>query len=68
MMYDIKSYYAAKSMHDAIDALSADKDAVLIAGGTDVLIRLRKGMHPGCTLVSIHRLPELGNGVNRVGL
>ena len=58
-MYDIKSCYPAKSVQDAIEALSADEKAVLIAGGTDVLINLRAGKHTGCTLVSIHRLPQL---------
>lgn len=61
-MYDIKSYYAAKSVQDAIRALSLDQTAELVSGGTDVLIRLREGKHPDCSLISIHRLPEL-NGI-----
>ena len=63
-MYDIKSFYAAESVQDAVRALAADESAVLISGGTDVLVKLREGEHAGCALVSIHRLPELA-GVRR---
>ena len=58
-MYDIKSFYAATSVQDAIRALAADETAVLVSGGTDVLVKLREGGHAGCALVSIHRLPQL---------
>ena len=42
-MYDIIGFYAAKSVADAVRALSAQPDAILIAGGTDVLISVREG-------------------------
>ena len=38
-MFDIKSFYEAKSVQDAIDALVKDENAEIISGGTDVLIR-----------------------------
>jgi xanthine dehydrogenase FAD-binding subunit len=63
-MYDIRSFYPATSVQDAIRALAADETAVLISGGTDVLVKLREGGHTNCALVSIHRLPEL-TGVRR---
>lgn len=58
-MYDIIGFYAAKSVADAVRALSAQSDAILIAGGTDVLISVREGKLSGRPLVSIHGLPEL---------
>lgn len=58
-MYDIKSFYEAKSVQDAIAALVADENAEIISGGTDVLIRVREGRDAGKSLVSIHNIPEL---------
>ena len=58
-MFDIKSFYEAKSVNDAVRALSEDENALLISGGTDVLIRLREGKDAGASLVSIHNIPEL---------
>lgn len=58
-MYDISGFYAAKSVADAVRALRENPDAVLISGGTDVLIKVREGKLAGKTLVSIHELPEL---------
>lgn len=58
-MYDIKSFYEAKSVQDAIAALQADEQAEIISGGTDVLIRVREGRDAGKALVSIHNIPEL---------
>ena len=55
-MYDIASIYSARSVDDAIRALQADPAAVVIAGGTDVLIKIREGKLAGCPLVSIHEL------------
>lgn len=64
-MFDIKRVYRAASVTDALRALQDDPDSVLIAGGTDVLIRVREGKMAGASLVSIHELPEL-TGVHRV--
>ncbi|MBP3501246.1 MAG: xanthine dehydrogenase FAD-binding subunit XdhB [Oscillospiraceae bacterium] len=72
-MYDITGFYAAKSVADAVRALHENPDAVLIAGGTDVLIQVREGRLAGRPLVSIHELPELtgisleGDGTLRIG-
>ena len=46
-MYDIESIYRAKSVADAIAALQADPSALVIAGGTDVLIKVREGKLAG---------------------
>ena len=58
-MFDIKSFYEADSVEDAIAALTADPQSQVISGGTDVLIRVREGKDAGKALVSIHNIPEL---------
>lgn len=58
-MFDIKSFYEAKSVRDAVEALVKDENAEIISGGTDVLIRVREGRDAGRSLVSIHNIPEL---------
>lgn len=58
-MYDIEKFYQAKDVQDAIRALSEEPEAVLISGGSDVLIKVREEKLAGCSLVSIHGLPEL---------
>lgn len=58
-MYDIEKIYQAKDIPDAIAALSADSDAVIISGGSDVLIKIREGKLAGSSLVSIHNIKEL---------
>lgn len=58
-MYDMERFYRAQSVADAIRALEADPSALVVSGGTDVLIQTREGKLAGCSLVSIHQLPEL---------
>lgn len=72
-MFDISSLYKASSVDDAVAALSRDPEAVVIAGGTDVLIKVREGGLAGRRLISIHGLKELegvtldGEGTLRIG-
>ena len=54
-MYDIQSIYRAVSVEDAISALQKDPSAVVIAGGSDVLIKIREGKLADSRLVSIHQ-------------
>lgn len=58
-MYDIEKFYQAEDVADAVRALSADPDAVIISGGSDVLIKIREGKLAGCSLVSIHGIEAL---------
>ena len=58
-MFDIQSFYEAKTVDDAIMALNADSNSEVISGGTDVLIRVREGRDAGKSLVSIHNIEEL---------
>lgn len=58
-MYDIKALYEATSVDHAIELLSNHPNAHIIAGGSDVLIKIRDGKLAGCELVSIYKLDEL---------
>lgn len=58
-MYDIKALYEAKSVADAISLLQKHPEAKIIAGGSDVLIKLREGKLAGCELVSIYGIDAL---------
>ena len=62
-MYDIGSIYQVTSVADAIRALQDNPEALVIAGGTDVLIKIREGKLAGCSLVSIHELGEELGGI-----
>ena len=58
-MYDIAKYEEAYTVEEAISLLQANPKAVLISGGSDVLIKLHEGRMPEAELVSIHGIPEL---------
>jgi len=58
-MYDIEKIYQATSVKDVINYLVAQPEAIIIAGGSDVLISIREGKLAGCSLVSIFGLEEL---------
>ncbi len=58
-MYDFSAYYEATSVANAIALRTEHPDATLIAGGSDVLIKMREGRLAGCELISIYKLDEL---------
>ena len=58
-MFDLKKHIKASSVEKAIVFLIENPDAKLIAGGTDVLIKLRDGKPGFSELVDIHDLKEL---------
>lgn len=58
-MFDLASYHKAKSLDQALELLAENPEARPIAGGTDVLIRLREGHGEFRELVDIHGLAEL---------
>lgn len=58
-MFDLKNCQKADSVDQAIQFLSANPESRLIAGGTDILIKLRHGKSGFSDLVDIHGLEEL---------
>ncbi|AGF77877.1 aerobic-type carbon monoxide dehydrogenase, middle subunit CoxM/CutM-like protein [Desulfocapsa sulfexigens DSM 10523] len=58
-MFPIENYHFAESIKDAVEALAADEKARIIAGGTDVLVRLHGGNTDYGHLVDINGLREL---------
>ncbi|MEL7610671.1 MAG: xanthine dehydrogenase subunit XdhB [Bacillota bacterium] len=58
-MYDIQSLYEARSVEHAVKLLAEHPQAHIIAGGSDVLIKIREGKLAGSELVSIYKLDEL---------
>ena len=58
-MFDLDSYHKASTVAEAIALLAQNPQAIPIAGGTDVLVRLHQG-HPDYRhLVDIHDVAEL---------
>ncbi|MDL2259424.1 xanthine dehydrogenase FAD-binding subunit XdhB [Deltaproteobacteria bacterium OttesenSCG-928-K17] len=58
-MFNIQNYFKAHSVAEAMELLEARPEARLIAGGTDVLVKLRHFDHKYFNLVDIHDLAEL---------
>ncbi len=58
-MFNFKSYNKAGSVQEAIRLLQENPQARLIAGGTDVLVKLHKGKGQFHHLVDIHDIAEL---------
>ena len=58
-MYDFSALYEAFTVEDAVRMLTEHPKAVIIAGGSDVLIKLREGKLRGCELVSIQKIDLL---------
>ena len=72
-MYDIEHIYEAESPLHAVELLGRYPEATIIAGGSDVLIKIREGRLAGCTLISIHKIDALrgvcmgADGAIRIG-
>ncbi len=58
-MFNFKSYAKAGSVQEAIQLLEQNPAAHLIAGGTDMLVKLHKGRAQLDHLVDIHDIAEL---------
>lgn len=58
-MYDIEKIHIASDVPDAVAALAASPEAIVICGGSDVLIKIREGKLAGCSLVSIQGIEAL---------
>ncbi len=58
-MFNFKSYCKAGNIQEAIRLLKEYPEAHLIAGGTDVLVKLHKGKENFDCLIDIHDIAEL---------
>ena len=58
-MYDIKGYYDAETVSEATSLLAENPNLKLIAGGTDVLIKLHGGQLEGAELLSLRKIKSL---------
>jgi len=58
-MYDIKKIYEPKDIDEAVKFLAEDDEAIVINGGSDVLIKNREGQLTNIPFVSIYNLKEL---------
>ena len=58
-MYDIGTVYEPKTVEEAVRMRCEHPQAVIIAGGSDVLIKIREGKLAGADLISIFGLDEL---------
>lgn len=72
-MYDIKALYEAQTVEQAVALRLEHPDAHIIAGGSDVLIKMREGKLAGCELISIYGIDALrgvtleADGTIRIG-
>jgi len=58
-MYDIGKIYEAHTVEEAVNLRLEHPEAVIIAGGSDVLIKVRSGKLAGADLISIQGVDEL---------
>jgi len=58
-MYDMRGFYEAKSVQDAVRLRLEHPQAQILAGGTDVLVQMREGRRAGAELISIYGLDGL---------
>jgi len=58
-MFPIEKYYQASSVADAVKALSNDPKSRILAGGTDILVRLHGGNLDYGRVVDINHLDDL---------
>ena len=58
-MYDFKELHEAGSVAEALRLTKEHPGALILAGGSDILIKLREGKLAGCELISIFGIDEL---------
>ncbi|MCO1603923.1 MULTISPECIES: xanthine dehydrogenase FAD-binding subunit XdhB [Desulfosporosinus] len=58
-MYDIKGYYDAETVSEATALLADNPNMKLIAGGTDVLIKMHGGQLEDAELLSLRKIKSL---------
>lgn len=60
-MYDIKRIYEPHTVEEAVKFLAEDNEAIVISGGSDVLIKNREGQLTNLPFVSVYNIKELKN-------
>lgn len=58
-MYDMKAFYEAHSVADAVKLRLEHPEAQILAGGTDVLVQMREGKRAGKELISIYGIDAM---------
>lgn len=58
-MYDIKELFEATDVKNALELRLAHPQALILAGGSDILIQMREGKLAGREVISIYMLDEL---------
>ena len=58
-MYDFNNLYEPKSLKEALELKAKYPKALLLAGGSDILIKLRDGKFVGSDIISIYMLDEM---------
>lgn len=58
-MFNFEAIYEAASVNHAVELLKEHPNAIIIAGGSDVLIKIREGRLSECELISIQTINEL---------
>ncbi|WP_411170576.1 xanthine dehydrogenase FAD-binding subunit XdhB [Clostridium sp. MB05] len=58
-MFDIENIHGPKTIEGALDILESRENVKIIAGGTDVLIKLHHGSMQGVELLSLRDIEEL---------
>src|SRR5882672_9682790 len=62
-------YETPQSVGEAVRLMAADPDARVLAGGTDLLVQFRAGVHRPSAFVDVKRIPELMSiTIDREGL
>ncbi|WBW50300.1 xanthine dehydrogenase FAD-binding subunit XdhB [Peptoniphilus equinus] len=58
-MYDIKEIYEAYTVKEAIALKEAHPEAIILGGGSDVLVALREGKYTDPVVISIYLIEDL---------
>ena len=58
-MYNFNKLYEPTSVEEALRLKKEHPEALLLAGGSDILIKIREGKLAGCDLINIYMLEEL---------
>jgi xanthine dehydrogenase FAD-binding subunit len=58
-LYQVEEYYEALSLNEALELLAGSPKRQIIAGGTDLLLKMREGSIEDAQLVSIRKIEAL---------